>query len=89
MDEPHADSSNLSQHLISELASSKVKVALSGDGADELFMGYGWYWKYWNTSKIIQLKNILSSSQFKEHLKYVAVFSKRSFAVMERQLIFE
>ena len=77
MDEPHADSSNLSQHLISELASSKVKVALSGDGADELFMGYGWYWKYWNTSKIIQLKNILSSSQFKEHLKYVAVFSKK------------
>ena len=77
MDEPHADSSNLSQHLISELASSKVKVAMSGDGADELFMGYGWYWKYWNTRKIIHLKNMLFSSQFKEHLKYVAVFSKK------------
>lgn len=47
-DEPHADSSNFPQHLISRLASTKVKVALSGDGADELFMGYGWYQKRWH-----------------------------------------
>jgi asparagine synthase (glutamine-hydrolysing) len=47
-DEPHADSSNFPQHLISKLASSKVKVALSGDGADELLMGYGWYQKHWH-----------------------------------------
>ncbi len=45
MDEPHGDSSNFPQHLISKLASSKVKVVLTGDGADELFMGYGWYQK--------------------------------------------
>ncbi len=45
MDEPHGDNSNFPQHLISKLASSKVKVALTGDGADELFMGYGWYQK--------------------------------------------
>jgi len=48
MDEPHGDSSDFPQHLISKLASTKVKVALTGDGADELFMGYGWYQKKWH-----------------------------------------
>lgn len=51
MDEPHADSSNFPQSMISALASSKVKVAMTGDGADELFMGYGWYQKHWNTPR--------------------------------------
>lgn len=51
MDEPHGDNSDFPQHLISKLASSKVKVALTGDGADELFMGYGWYQKKMHTPK--------------------------------------
>lgn len=74
-DEPHADTSNFPQHLVSELASTKVKVALSGDGADEFFLGYGWHWKYWNTTKLVRLKNVIFSNPFKEHLKTIAVFS--------------
>jgi asparagine synthase (glutamine-hydrolysing) len=42
-DEPHADTSDFPQHLISKLASEKLKVVLSGDGADELFLGYKWH----------------------------------------------
>jgi asparagine synthase (glutamine-hydrolysing) len=40
LDEPVADLSSLGFHVISELASGHVKVALSGQGADELFGGY-------------------------------------------------
>jgi asparagine synthase (glutamine-hydrolysing) len=82
--QPLADSAVIPTNLLSQFAKSKVKVLLSGDGADEVFAGYGYYDKYRNlepTSKIESfarqgLFNLLKKSRYKKITRLRDEFKK-------------
>lgn len=73
-DEPHGDPADFPQHLLSQETAKYVKVALSGEGGDELFLGYGQYFSYWHTNKLSRLRNMLFSNQYKDFIRQQTVF---------------
>lgn len=54
-DEPFAAPSTIPSYLVCKVAKGKATVAMSGDGGDELFMGYGHYDLYRKVKKIYRM----------------------------------
>lgn len=66
-DNPHGDVSFMPTNTVSELASKKVTVVLTGDGGDELFAGYEKYVKYENFS--------CDEKSYRKYFEDVSVFN--------------
>ena len=75
-DEPFADSSQLPTMLVSQMAKQKVTVALSGDGGDELYCGYGRYDDVVRLQKFIPYAKIANRIPFFKCL--VSMLTKNS-----------
>ncbi len=82
-DEPFADTSAIPTMLVSRMAKEEVTVTLSGDGGDELFMGYGSHiWAQRLTKPSVRLL----SPAYKQLLKLGNSRHRRAASLFEQNL---
>lgn len=66
--QPHSDSSALATMLLAQEAKKKITVALVGEGADELFGGYGRYF-YYRIARMFNKVRLLPNNMLKARYK--------------------
>lgn len=78
-DEPFAASSALPLYFLSQLAREKVKVVLTGDGADEVLAGYQMRYAALEKSRTFDKTPFLKSQQTENFLKTIFPGKRRKF----------
>lgn len=67
-DQPHGDVSFMPTFRVAQLAAQKVKMVLTGDGADELFAGYDKYKNFFSQENIDSLDDDAFRKKYKENI---------------------
>ena len=88
-DEPFSDSSQIPTVLLSRLAREQITVALTGDGADELFFGYSRYFRalsWWSRFGNVPLPLRSVSAKVASSLPHVHINAIASYTFRKSRL---